>query len=197
MKSYQQHCGLAKALDVVGERWTLLMIRELLLGPRRFKDFALKLDGMTTNLLASRLKHLCDEGLIEKLGRHYQLTQEGLALEPAIMALAEWGQKRMKCRDPKDRADAGWALLSLKRRYRGDLEAVAEIRVAERVFGLFFDKGTYRVVEGTPDSPDLLLSLGLEEFFRVFFGGQNGGDIQILGSKKLAADFKWAFKIDS
>jgi len=93
-RSYQQYCGLAKALDLVGERWTLLVIRELLLGPRRWGQLLDKLPGLTTNLLAKRLADLQAAGLIVRVpappgdpepGRKgwYALSESGRALEPA------------------------------------------------------------------------------------------------------------------
>src|SRR5689334_7180685 len=97
-RSYKQFCGLAKALDVVGERWTLLLVRDLILGPRRYGDLLNGLPGLTTNLLASRLKEMEATGLIEKRKLPapassvvYQLTKPGKELEPAVMALAAWG----------------------------------------------------------------------------------------------------------
>jgi len=97
-RTYQQHCGLARALDVVGERWTLLIVRELLLGPRRYGDLLDTLEGITTNLLAKRLKEMTETGLLEKrhaeppvAGELYTLTEAGAALEPAIMELGRWG----------------------------------------------------------------------------------------------------------
>src|SRR6187549_2526493 len=91
-RSYHQFCGLARALDVVGERWTLLLVRNLLLGPRRYGDLLEELPGITTNLLAKRLRALCEHGLVEKTALPppaaipvYALTEAGAALEPAIM----------------------------------------------------------------------------------------------------------------
>src|SRR5215207_1930509 len=99
-RSYHQYCGLAYALDIVGERWTLLVIRELSAGPRRFKDLLDGLPGISTNLLAERLKHLEQQGVI----RHrtlappagssvYELTAIGRALEPTLLALGKWGSQ--------------------------------------------------------------------------------------------------------
>jgi DNA-binding HxlR family transcriptional regulator len=99
-RSYNQFCALAYALDIVGERWTLLIIRELLTGPRRFKDLVDGLPGISTNLLAERLKSLEREGL---LGRRvlpppagstvYELTPLGRALEEAVLELGKWGSR--------------------------------------------------------------------------------------------------------
>jgi DNA-binding HxlR family transcriptional regulator len=99
-RSYNQFCALAYALDIVGERWTLLIIRELLTGPRRFKDLTEGLPYISTNLLAERLKSLEQQGL---LGRRvlpppagstvYELTPLGRALEEAVLELGKWGSR--------------------------------------------------------------------------------------------------------
>src|SRR3954467_4433726 len=96
-RTYNQYCGLAKALDVVGERWTLLIVRNLLLGPLRYSDLLRGLPGITTNLLAKRLREMEELDLIERVsgpvpdaGHAYRLTALGAALEPAVHALGSW-----------------------------------------------------------------------------------------------------------
>lgn len=91
-------CGLAVALDLLGERWTLLIVRELLLGPQRYTDLNDSLDGLSTNLLAERLRHLESHGIIARTelpppaaSTVYQLTAIGEDLEPLIVQLAMWG----------------------------------------------------------------------------------------------------------
>src|SRR5437868_15257828 len=92
-RSYRQFCGLAKALDVVGERWTLLVIRNLLLGPQRYSELIRGLLGITTNLLAKRLKEMEELALIERrpCSQDYQLTAFGAWLAPAVHALGSGG----------------------------------------------------------------------------------------------------------
>ena len=94
-RSYDQYCGLARALDVLGERWTLLIIRNLLLGPQRYSDLIRGLPGITTNLLAKRLKEMEAQALIERgPDDGSRLTPVGASLEPAIHALGRWGWQR-------------------------------------------------------------------------------------------------------
>src|SRR5947209_16257254 len=98
MRSYQQFCGLAKSLDVIGDRWTLLVVRELLIrGPSRYSDLSAGLPGIPTNLLADRLRSLEVAGLLRRevpTGRaaspEYALTPRGEALETVIAALGRW-----------------------------------------------------------------------------------------------------------
>ncbi|MEM9725257.1 MAG: helix-turn-helix domain-containing protein [Pseudomonadota bacterium] len=91
MKSYGQLCTAAVALDMVGERWTLLILRDLLPGPRRYGQLQAAFPGITTNLLAKRLKYLSELGLICKAPSGYALTEAGRRIEPVLLALAEFG----------------------------------------------------------------------------------------------------------
>ncbi|MDH5377545.1 MAG: helix-turn-helix transcriptional regulator, partial [Gammaproteobacteria bacterium] len=129
-RCYHQFCGLAKAMDVVGERWTLLIIRDLLLGPWRYSDLQSRNPGITTNLLAKRLNEMEETGLIQKQKQSsvgsphvYELTELGRKLEPAVLALGQFGFNFMtKGPEPGDQLDPGRALLNLKKRYLGKSE---------------------------------------------------------------------------
>ena len=95
-RSYQQNCALARANDIIGERWTLLLLRDLLVFPRRFNELLASAKGMGSNLLAARLKHLEAAGIVERARdagglQRYAITDRGRALEPAILALIRWG----------------------------------------------------------------------------------------------------------
>lgn len=95
-RSYKQNCSLALSSDLLCERWTLLIFRELLIQPCRFKDLNIWLGGMGTNLLSQRLKDLEQQSLIKKVNAQdkrsaYQLTDAGLAVEPVLVALINWG----------------------------------------------------------------------------------------------------------
>jgi DNA-binding HxlR family transcriptional regulator len=99
-RSYNQYCGLAYALDMVGERWTLLIIRELIAGPRRFTDLLVGLPEISTNLLAERLKRLEQRGLVRQRtlpppagSTVYELTSVGRALEKSLLELGKWGSQ--------------------------------------------------------------------------------------------------------
>ena len=99
-RTYNQYCGLAYALDVVGERWTLLIVRELVAGPRRFKDLIDGLPDISTNLLSERLKNLEEQGVLRRRvlpppagSTVYELTEMGHALEPMLLELGKWGSQ--------------------------------------------------------------------------------------------------------
>lgn len=114
-RSYDQYCAVARALDAVGERWSLLIVRELLGGPRRYTDLHADLPGVSTDILATRLKQLEAEGLVERrrLERPanatvYQLTDRGAELRPVIEALARWGAPELGEPRPTDAVRGHW-----------------------------------------------------------------------------------------
>jgi DNA-binding HxlR family transcriptional regulator len=97
-RTYGQFCPVARSLDLLGERWTLLIVRELLIGPQRYSDLRDRLPGMWSNLLAQRLRDLDEAGVVQRRELPppaarlvYELTERGRALEPAMYELARWG----------------------------------------------------------------------------------------------------------
>ncbi|MFV8754583.1 winged helix-turn-helix transcriptional regulator [Nannocystaceae bacterium ST9] len=207
-RSYQQHCGLAKALDVVGERWTLLIVRELLLGPRRWGQLLDKLPGLTTNLLAKRLSELQSAGLIERVaappgdpepGRKgwYRLSEAGRALEPTVMELARWGARFMAGPPaPEDRVELGWALLSSKRRYSRaasrprvvvELGAIGRAGEQQR-FQLRCEPGYLDVHEGAPWPADVVVDGEREAFFDLLFRSVPGRELIRRGALVVIGD---------
>ena len=120
-RSYGQHCTVARALDVVGERWTLLLVRELSTGPKRFKDLLGGSPEIGTNLLAARLKRLEGEGIVERAtlpppagSNVYELTVLGKELEPVLVALSRWGARLLDDPGEDDELRAGWAAVALR-----------------------------------------------------------------------------------
>ncbi|MFG2121038.1 winged helix-turn-helix transcriptional regulator [Streptomyces sp. NPDC048710] len=141
-RSYDQYCSAARALDLVGDRWTLLIVRELLAGPRRYTDLHADLPGVSTDVLASRLKDMERDGLT---GRRrlpppgaayvYELTPRGRELLPVIQSLGEWGQAELGERRPTDAVRAHWFALPLLRALEGE-EGLVEVRLEEGDFHL-------------------------------------------------------------
>ncbi|TQN42109.1 HxlR family transcriptional regulator [Blastococcus colisei] len=116
-KTYGQFCALARAMDHVGDRWTLLVVRELLIAPARYGDLAAALPGAATNLIAQRLRQLTDDGIVERIGpagAHYALTSHGRGLEPVIMELIRWGAAYMATGPGNDVVDERWAWLAVR-----------------------------------------------------------------------------------
>lgn len=119
---YGQFCPVAKAAEVIGERWTLLIIRELLLGSTRFNELQRGLSQMSPTLLAKRLKQLVDVGLIIKKEQHgrrhseYLLTPSGRELEPIVMGLGEWGARWARGLMNDDELDVELLMIEFRRR---------------------------------------------------------------------------------
>ncbi|MEU3294901.1 helix-turn-helix domain-containing protein [Streptomyces longwoodensis] len=140
-RSYDQYCSAARALDVVGDRWTLLIVRELLAGPRRYTDLHADLPGVSTDVLASRLKDMERDGLTTRrrlpppgAAYVYDLTPRGRELLPVLQALGAWGQPELGERRPTDAVRAHWFALPLLRALEG--QGLVEVRLEEGEFHL-------------------------------------------------------------
>ncbi|MFF3728792.1 winged helix-turn-helix transcriptional regulator [Streptomyces sp. NPDC002476] len=141
-RSYDQFCATARSLDSVGDRWTLLIVRELLAGPRRYTDLHADLPGVSTDVLASRLKDMEQNGLATRrrlpppaAASVYELTERGRGLLPVLSALAEWGAPALDERRPTDAVRAHWFALPLLRVLDGTTHAgVVEVRLDEGEF---------------------------------------------------------------
>ncbi|WP_030423172.1 MULTISPECIES: helix-turn-helix domain-containing protein [unclassified Streptomyces] len=147
-RRYDQYCSAARALDAVGDRWTLLIVRELLAGPRRYTDLHADLPGVSTDVLASRLKDMEREGLATRrrlappaAATVYELTGRGRALLPVLDALGAWGADELGERRPTDAVRAHWFALPLLRALRaaGADRGLVEVRLAEGDFHLYAD----------------------------------------------------------
>ncbi|GAA2566418.1 winged helix-turn-helix transcriptional regulator [Streptomyces lienomycini] len=147
-RSYDQYCSAARALDAVGDRWTLLIVRELLAGPRRYTDLHADLPGVSTDVLASRLKDMERDGLTTRrrlpppgAAYVYELTARGRALLPVLEALGAWGAGELGERRPTDAVRAHWFALPLLRALRaaGAGEGLVEVRSDEGDFHLYAD----------------------------------------------------------
>jgi DNA-binding HxlR family transcriptional regulator len=117
---YPQLCAVARAAEILGERWTLLIVRELLPGPRRFTDVRARLDGVSASVLAERLLRLEESGIVTRrfldppaASTVYELTALGRALEPAVLELVKWGTRFLLPARSKDRVEADWLRLAL------------------------------------------------------------------------------------
>jgi DNA-binding HxlR family transcriptional regulator len=160
-KTYGQYCALAKALDHVGDRWTLLIVRELLVAPRRYSELRANLPGIATNLLAQRLRDLEADGIIQRRGTtqpSYELTPFGRELEPVVHALIRWGGRWMVERDETDLFQPEWLAVALSalvpRRRRGVVEVHVDgavLRVSQGRASLGNAPDADAVVEGPPE----------------------------------------------
>lgn len=196
-RGYHQFCGIAKALDLLGERWTLLLVRDLLLGPRRYVDLIGGLPGITTNLLAKRLRRLEQEGLVEKARLQapasstvvYRLTPWGRELEPVLHALGAWGWRYMQKPKKGDRLDVGWLMFSLKRRFRGAARPAAVcLRVDGRSFHLLVGPDTWDLEENRSAPADAVLEADAGVLRALLFGRESFADLAARGQLRVEGD---------
>ncbi|MQY22318.1 winged helix-turn-helix transcriptional regulator [Nocardia macrotermitis] len=170
-RSYDQYCGLAHALDVVGERWTLLLVRELMSGPKRYSDLEAALGGIGTSLLANRIKQLQADGVV---GRRlldppvnavaYELTTAGRELGRAVVPLALWGARHFLTEEQAAQEEfrAEWALVffadSLEPAALRGLAVDYDFHIADSIARMHIADGRAEIISGTNESaPDAVL----------------------------------------
>lgn len=208
-RSYEDGCAAAHALDLIGERWALLVVRELLLGPRRFTDLREALPGISPNVLTQRLTDL---EVIGVLRRHrlpppaaswvYGLTPWGRELEPVLQQLGRWG-----ARSPVRRADAPISLATLitamKTMFRpqAGLEATLALHIGPDAFGVRLGGGGIEIERGTPQNPDAALRGDVPTLGGLIFGGlpleeaEAAGGVGVEGDRALAERFLHLFPL--
>ncbi|MFV0132906.1 winged helix-turn-helix transcriptional regulator [Streptomyces sp. HMX87] len=199
-RSYDQYCSVARALDLVGDRWTLLIVRELLAGPRRYTDLHADLPGVSTDVLASRLKDMERDGLATRrrlpppgAASVYELTGRGRALLPVLQALGEWGAGELGERRPTDAVRAHWFALPLLRCLAGETGSV-EVRLEEGVFHLYVgaEDGPVHGDGPAPGEPDARLVLDAATCAAVgrgelsLTGAVRAGRVEVGGEGPLA-----------
>lgn len=183
-KRYGQACGLARSLDVLGERWTLLVIRELLLGPKRYSDLAARLPGIPTNVLGERLKHLVSHGIAEKRvlpppapATVYALTETGHGLTPAVLALMAWGTALPWTTEEADgvQVSAAWDALTMVaanplERAPDQPDITVALHSAGEAVALSVRGLVLQVQDGDPQRPDATLSVEPRVFRQLRLG---------------------------
>lgn len=174
-RSYNQNCSLAYTLDVIGERWTLLLIRELLTGPKRFTDLLNNLPGIGTNLLAARLKELEEVSVLERntlpppaASAVYELTDLGCELQPALIELVRWGSKLPRAPGETAYSRPGWAILAMHAAFQPEaargLKETYEFRIGDEVFYARINDGTIDTGQGHAGDPDLVIVTDSQTF---------------------------------
>jgi DNA-binding HxlR family transcriptional regulator len=179
---YQQHCGLAHALDLVGDRWTLLIVRDLLAGPRRYTDLASSLVTVASNLLADRLRQLEADGLVRRTRLPapaeslvvYELTALGESLGESLEALARWGMRTLPVTTEGRAFRASWLVLALRARFRSDEAAgvreAYEFRIGRDVVHLRVADGTAEAGLGSANSPAVVVDADADTFLALVAG---------------------------
>lgn len=210
-RPYDDPCGIARALRMIGERWTLLVIRELVFGPKRFTDLSRGLPAMSQNVLSQRLRELQRTGLVRqrKLGppasiRVYELTELGAELKPVLISIGRWGS-----RIPLDAAPTASDLsvdalvLALVTTFdpaiAGDLAVTCELRFDEDRFHAEIVDGCFAVDRGDASQPDVTIDADSPTLRSIVFGGRSledavaAGDLRLKGPVELAGRFVRCF----
>jgi DNA-binding HxlR family transcriptional regulator len=193
-RSYGDQCGVARSLDVVGERWALLIVRELLLGPKRFNDLLAGLPGASPNVISQRLRELSGAGVIRQrdLGpparvRVYELTDWGRELEPVILHLGQWGTHA-----PLPEG-AGWGLDSLLLALQATADPAVvngryEMRIGPDIVTVDGTSGSVRLRRGTADRPQATLTTDVGTLHDVTLGMRSIADAVKSGDLRLDGD---------
>jgi DNA-binding HxlR family transcriptional regulator len=201
-RHYDDPCGVARALDLVGERWTLLVVRELLFGPKRFSDLVRGLPGMSQNVLSQRLRELGNAGLLERRrlgppvsGQVYALTERGAALRPVVIELARWGSRM----PTTSRADLSVDALVLALLTTFDPDGAEDVRIAlvlgDDRFVAEVTGGRLQVVRDAQARADAEVVTDAAGLRSVVFGGRPlaeaiaAGDAEVRGDAKKASRF--------
>lgn len=170
MRSYNQYCSVAKALDVVGDRWALLIVRELMLqGPCRYTDLLNGLPGIATNLLADRLRELERAGVVRREAAPppvattlFHLTPEGQELEPVISAIGRWGVRFMPQPTGNEQFRSHWLRFPISEFLRDrdpcGAQITIELQTGDQPVTITAQNGELRTQLGPAESPDLVLS---------------------------------------
>jgi DNA-binding HxlR family transcriptional regulator len=201
MRKFDQYCPVAHALSLVGERWSLLIVRELLHGPKRYTDLAHGLPGIGTNILAARLKELESSGIVEKrtlpppaASAVYELTEYGAELREAMYALARWGARTIGPPGPDDELYPEWGVNALPALFNPD---AARGLTETYVLVVEGDAFTARIVDGALDpglgaaeDADVVVETDMETFFALASGELAAKDAVKSGRAKLQGDLE-------
>lgn len=208
-RAYGDACAAARALDVVGSRWALLVARELLHGPKRFTDLRAGLPTASPNVLSQRLRELQRDGVVRRRAlpppagsQVYELTEWGRELEPVMLALGRWGAG-----SPRPVPAAGMSvdahLLAMRTAFDADaaagLRARIELRLGDDRFRAHLDGGRLEMARGASERPDATISTDPGTLAAVLWGGRRlseamgAGDLRIEGDRRAAARFLGLF----
>lgn len=205
-RTYGDACGIARALDVLGERWALMIVRELLLGPKRFTDLRSGLPHLSADVLAQRLRHLEAAGVLTRRtlppptpAKIYELTASGRALEPALVELGRWGGTYA----PEPEAECEMSLdshiLSLQTLFDPELaaglDATVQLEIGDQSFRAVVADGALDVERGTDPEPDATVRTTPRTLIDVLHGHRaidevrDAGELDIEGDEAVAVRF--------
>jgi DNA-binding HxlR family transcriptional regulator len=210
-RSYDDGCGTAHALELVGERWALLVVRELMLGPRRFTDLRHALPGISPNVLAQRLQDLEEASIVVRTtlpapvsGKVYALTDWGLELEPLIREIGRWAARSPKMPMGLPMS-VNSTVLSFRTMFDGEAARGFKARIGLVLNGQPFSasiaKGRLEIEPGKAVEPDAVVTSDPDTLVQVVYGGRDldeavrAGDLSIDGDKAVVARFVRLFPL--
>jgi len=180
-RSYGQYCGVTTAVELVGERWAMLIVRDLLVGPRRYTDLKQGLPRIPTNILSTRLKELQEGGVVRRVplmncGLVYELTDYGRQLEPIVLALGRWGFAQLGDPSLDDVVTADSLTMTLRSAFRSDAAASLpsadyEVHVGDVALRVQVGGGGLRIAQLAPPAPPIGGMLPAGEPELVFAAG--------------------------
>jgi DNA-binding HxlR family transcriptional regulator len=170
-RTYGQYCGFARAAELIGERWALLIVRDLLIGPKRFGELQRGLPGIPSNILTDRLNELEDCGLVRRRalprpakGVYYELTDAGKSLEEPLFALGRWGAQHMGDPRPGETITEDSIAMALRATFRpeaaGKANLVYLLRLGDVEVHAHVRNGAVTVGRGSAAKPDLVIESG-------------------------------------
>jgi DNA-binding HxlR family transcriptional regulator len=210
-RGYGQYCGLARALEIVGERWGLLVIRDLLVRPRRFSELRRGLPRIPTNVLAARLRELEEAGVVRRrlvprpgTGFQYELTEYGRDLEEAVAALGRWGARELGKPGPDEVLTPEALVMALRSAFQSasarGFSGSYELRVGDAVVHARIADGVLHAAPGPLPGADLAIEAG--PVLRELMTGEltpaaalRSGAVRLRGKKALFAAFVACFRI--
>ena len=201
MKCYNQYCPMAHALSLVGERWALLIVRELLRGPKRYTDLAEGLPGIGTNILAARLRDLEASGVVQKrklpppaASTVYELTEYGAGLEEVLHALARWGARSLGPPKDDDELYPEWGVNAFAALFNPDaargVDETYVLKIDDDVFTARVHDGHMQASVGPADDgdADVVVETDIDTFFALAGGQLAPGDAIQQGRARLEGD---------
>jgi DNA-binding HxlR family transcriptional regulator len=188
MRTYGDRCGIARALDAVGDRWALLVVRELLLGPKRFTDLRAGLPRVSPDVLAQRLRDLEAAAVLRRdtlpppaASQVYELTERGRELRTVILELGRWGSGEPANDGPLG-PDA--AVIALMTMFRGNLEGTFELRLEGHAFALRAAGGRLDAARGRADAPDAVIETDPGTLASVLWHGADTRRLTVTGDAR-------------
>ena len=196
---YQQYCALARTLDVAGDRWTLLIVRELVAGPRRFTDLIDGLPGISRNLLAERLRGLERDGIVVRrelappVARQvYELTDVGRDLAAAMGPLIAWGTRRLGDRASGESFRTRWAAVAMSaladRTVATGVSETYQYVVGDSAFYFTVDDGSIQLHDGRAEDPAVVLTTDEETWADIASGTITASSAAATGALEVAGD---------